>query len=85
VLSLIGIIRNKRTANYSSEAVGTEYNWYCFPTRYGIPTFYAGGFQGGFQKIQTLSFTNSYGYTEDYEIYRSDYPDIGPGVIIEVV
>lgn len=84
VLSLPSILKANRSHTYTSDAIGTQYNWYCYPTRYGTPTFYAGGFEGGYQLIQTLSFTNNYGYTEDYEIWRSDNPDIGPGLNIDV-
>lgn len=84
LLSLQSILKSNRSHSYNTEATGSQYNWYCFPTRYGTPTFYYNGFVGSFSKIQTLSFTNAYGYTEDYEIYRSDNPDIGPGIPIQV-
>lgn len=84
VLSLPSILKANRSHTYTSDAIGTQYNWYCYPTRYGTPTFYAGGFEGGWQLIQTLSFTNNYGYTEDYEIWRSENPDIGPGLNVDV-
>lgn len=84
VMSLQSILKSNRSHSYLTNAVGSQYNWYCFPSRYGTPTFYYNGFEGSFSKIQTLSFTNAYGFTENYEIYRSDYPDIGPGIGIQV-
>lgn len=55
-----------------------KYVWYCFPYRFEddtkgktAPTFTLGGYQGGFIRIGTVSFTNSSGYTEDYSVYRS--------------
>jgi hypothetical protein len=84
ILSLTKVLKSNRTLTYTTNAIGTQYNWYAIPQSYGTPTFFAGGFEGGFQLVQSLSFTNAYGYVETYDVYRSDFPDIGPGVTIDV-
>ncbi len=85
VKSLQSILKANRSHNYIIDAVGAQYNWYCHPSRYGTPTFYANGFEGGWSLITTLvGFTNDFGYSEDYSIWRSDNPDIGPGVNAQV-
>lgn len=48
-----------------------QYIYYAFPVRLGTATFSVGGFQGGFEPPVTVQVTNSYGYTEDYYVYRS--------------
>jgi hypothetical protein len=47
------------------------------PSRFGTCAFTVGGFTGGFQMIATIAFTNASGYTENYDIYRSDYAKLG--------
>lgn len=60
----------QRTVNISAES--GEYVWYCLPSRLGECVFSVLGVIGGFELVDTVAFTNSYGYTEDYRIYRSD-------------
>ena len=58
--------------------VGTgEYIWYAVPTRMGACTFMVGGFEGGFTKVSTFSHTNASGYSENYDVYRSDNAALG--------
>lgn len=54
-----------------------KYAWYASPTRLGACTFKVGGFDGGFEPAQTVSVTNSSGYTENYYVYRSTNPNLG--------
>lgn len=54
-----------------------EYIWYACPFRYGTPTFNVGGFDGGFSKVATFDFTNPSGYTESYQVWRSDNTGLG--------
>lgn len=74
-----------RLTSYTSNAVGSQYNWYVYPTRYGVATFFAGGFEGGYSNVAVVNFTNDYGFTEDVYVWRSDNPDIGPGINIDVI
>lgn len=54
-----------------------QYIWYAIPSRYGTPSFNVGGFDGGFSKVSTVSYTNPSGYTENYDVYRSDNANLG--------
>ncbi|WP_157796132.1 hypothetical protein [Thomasclavelia cocleata] len=47
------------------------------PARYGAVNFNVGGFDGGFTKVATIEFTNASGYTENYDIYKSDNANLG--------
>ena len=60
----------ERTISVSAE--DDEYVWYCLPADLGECEFSVRGFIGGFELVDTIEFTNSYGYTTDYHIYRSD-------------
>ena len=54
-----------------------QYIWYAIPSRYGTPSFNVGGFDGGFSKVRTIDFTNASGYTESYDVWRSDNSGLG--------
>ena len=47
------------------------------PTRFGVPKFTVGGFEGGFSLVATIDFTNSSNYTEPYNIYKSENSNLG--------
>ncbi len=54
-----------------------EYIWYATPSRFGPCTFNVSGLNGGFAKVSTLTHTNASGYEESYDVYRSDYANLG--------
>lgn len=54
-----------------------NYIWYAVPTRLGTCKFTVGGFEGGFEPAQTVSVTNTSGYTENYYVYRSTQDGLG--------
>lgn len=54
-----------------------KYLYYGFPTRIGTPSFSYNGIIGGFARVSTIPVTNHLGYTEDYNIYRSDNSGLG--------
>ena len=58
-------------------AATNKYSFICYPLRYGVKHFLFNNLEGGFAYQDTISYTNSYGYTESYYIYRSDYPSLG--------
>ena len=62
----------------------TEYILYALPVRLGTVTFWVGGFEGGFQNPETVSVTNSAGFTEDYYVYRSTNLNLGSTTLVVV-
>lgn len=72
ILSLSRSLQGSRTKIFSTISTEDQYIWYAFPSRYGTPVFNVGGFDGGFTKAASISFTNASGYTEEYAVYRSD-------------
>ena len=59
-----------------------QYIYYALPSRLGTPMFKVNGFEGGFEKVSTISFTNNYGFTEDYDIYKSDNANLGNTTVV---
>lgn len=78
---------NKRLSNnlsttFTANAGVGEYIWYAFPSRLGTPTFFVGGFEGGFSLESQVAFTNDYNYTEQYSVYRSDNSNLGNTTVV---
>lgn len=70
-------LTNSRKQTLTVEAVGDEHIWYALPSRLGVCTFTVGGFEGGFDLVSTMPFTNSQGFTEEYLVYRSGQTGLG--------
>lgn len=77
IRSLTRSLQANRTKTFTIDSGADQYVWYALPTRYGVPVFNVGGFDGGFAKVSALSFMNLSGYTEEYTVYRSDNSNIG--------
>lgn len=77
IRSLSRSLQANRTKTFSIDSGADQYVWYALPSRYGTPVFNVGGFDGGFAKVNALSFMNLSGYTEEYVVYRSDNSNIG--------
>lgn len=80
--NLITSLANKVLSNTKAMTVtvnaGTgQYIFYCIPSSLGSCSFNVGGFDGGFTKVATISYTNPSGYTENYDIYKSDNAGLG--------
>lgn len=70
-----------RKSEFKITAFENYYIYFALPTRFGKPTFNVNGFDGGFQKIKTLQFTNPSNYTESYDVWKSDNPGLGETVV----
>lgn len=64
-----------RSANLNLGA--GQYAWFAAPVAYGTPNFKINGFSGGFEPPSVVSFTNSFGATENYNVWRSTNANIG--------
>jgi hypothetical protein len=59
--------------------------YYAFRSAYGTPTFYIGGFEGGFELIAAaVAVTNGHGVTENYDLWRSVQANLGDPTIVTV-
>ena len=70
-------IYNGADTSVTINATNNKYSYICYPIRYGVKHLLYNGIEGGFNYQTTVSYTNTYGYTENYYIYRSDYPNLG--------
>ena len=59
-----------------------QFIFYCVPTRFGNCSFKVGGFEGGFNKVNTIEFTNASGYIESYDIYKSTNSNLGNTTVV---
>lgn len=70
ITSLTNKLQREKLYTFTVEPNG-EYIYYAVPVGLGTVSFKVGGFEGGFEAPLTVSVTNSFGYTEDYYVYRS--------------
>lgn len=82
ILSLNKTLTNSRACSFTVDCDQGQYIFFAIPTRFGTPTFTVGGFTGGFTKVATVDFTNASGYTEPYNIYKSDYSNLGNTTVV---
>lgn len=77
VLKLTKGLQNSKVKTFTVNAASGQHIFFAIPTRYGTPAFKVGGFEGGFAKAATIQFTNASGYTESYDIWKSDNAGLG--------
>ena len=74
---LTGVLDADRKGDFTVNAGSGQYIFFAIPSAYGTPAFKVGGFDGGFDKVQTISHTNKSGHTENYDVYRSTNASLG--------
>lgn len=78
ILALEGsALAGGRGRTFTVNAGAGEKIVYAIPSSFGTPTFNVGGFDGGFKKLQTLSFTNASGHTQNYDVWASVNAGLG--------
>lgn len=77
ILALTRLLAASRAKTFTVNAASGQYILYALPTALGTPVFKVGGFEGGFVLVGTFDFTNSSGYTESYNLYRSANTGLG--------
>ena len=77
IRTLTKTLQSYKTRTFTVNAAAGQYIWYACPAGYGTPVFNVGGFDGGFSKVSTLNYTNPSGYTESYQVWRSDNAGLG--------
>lgn len=77
ILTLKKELSNSKIRNIDVNCGQDQYIYYCLPSRLGNCIFFVGGFEGGFTKIKTIQFKNSFGYMENYDIYKSTNKNLG--------
>lgn len=77
ILGLSKALQGSKGKTFTVDAAAGQHIFYAVQSRYGTCTFNVGGFDGGFTKVATIEFTNSSGYTESYDIYKSVNAGLG--------
>ncbi len=80
--SLTSFLSTSRNATFTVNADTGESIYYSCRNAYGTPTFTVGGFEGGFSLKQTVTVTNTYGFSESYDLYESDNTGLGSTTIV---
>lgn len=70
-------LSNSRARTFNVTAATGDYIYYILPARLGTPKFKVGGFDGGFSLVKTFDYNNPSGYSESYNVYRSDNASLG--------
>lgn len=66
-----------RTGSFTVNAGAGQYIWFAVPATFGTPSFFVGGFEGGFNLIKTFDLTNASGNVTSYNVYRSTNANLG--------
>ena len=82
IKSLTKELSTNKSRTVTVNASSDEYIYYCVPTRLGECSFNVNGFEGGFDKVATVSFTNDFNYTENYFIYKSTNSNLGNTTVV---
>ena len=61
-----------------------QYIYFAFPSSFGNPTFKVNGLDNDAWIKTTILFTNSKGYKENYDVYRSEFLQNGIGITVDV-
>lgn len=77
IRTLTKSLQSGKGKTFTVNAAPGAYIWYACPVSYGAPNFNVGGFDGGFSLAATFDFTNASGYTEEYQVWRSDNAGLG--------
>lgn len=78
VLGLSGSeLSSSKTKTFTVNAGAGQYIYYAIPASFGTPVFYVGGFEGGFDVINTFEFTNASGYKTNYNVWKSTNANLG--------
>jgi hypothetical protein len=78
VNTLTKVVQSSRSRNFTSNAGPGVYAWFAHRAALGTAVFSVGGFPGGFEAPVIIPVTNPSGFTENFNVYRSTNPNIGP-------
>ncbi len=82
ILGLEKVLSSDHDVTFTVNAGEGQYIYYCAPSAYGNPFISVNGLVGGFEKVQTVNFINSYNHVESYDIYRTHYDNLGSTFVV---
>lgn len=77
ILGLTRTLRSNKLPSFTANAGSNQHIYYALPSSYGTCIFSVGGFTGGFELVDVISFKNASGYSENYRIYKSVNAGLG--------
>lgn len=77
IQGLTKTLASSRTTSFTVTAGSGQYIYFAIPSSFGTPSFFVGGFEGGFDLFKTFSYTNPSNYAESYTVYKSTNPNLG--------
>lgn len=75
-------LNENRAKTFTVNCGEGQHIFYCIPSRLGTPTFTVGGFSGGFNKVNTIQFSNKFGFVESYDIWKSSNSNLGNTTVV---
>lgn len=72
-----GELATSRAKTFTVNAAAGQRIYYAIPTSWGTPTFYVGGFEGGFSLLKTFDHVNASGASVSYDVYASTNAGLG--------
>ena len=74
---------SNRQTTFNITAGAGQHIYYAFPSSYGTPTFFVGGFEGGFVlQAGAVSVTNAFGVTQTYDLWKSTNANLGNTTVV---
>lgn len=62
----------------------SQYIYFAFPSSFGSPSFKVAGLDNDAWVKTSILFTNSKGFSENYDIYRSEFLQNGLGITVDI-
>lgn len=75
-------LQTSKSVTFTVNAGSGQYIYYILPKSYGTPVFTVGGFAGGFDQLEDVSFQNASGYTTTYQVWRSHRANLGSTKVV---
>ena len=72
-----GELATSKAKTFTVDASAGQHIFYAFPHSWGTPTFFVGGFEGGFSLLKTFDHVNASGASVSYDVYRSTNAGLG--------
>lgn len=72
-----GELATSRAKTFAVEAGEGQHIFYAFPHSWGTPSFFVGGFEGGFSLLKTFDHVNASGASVSYDVYKSTNAGLG--------
>lgn len=78
IKSLNAILSDTKVISFTTNSDVGQYIYFAYRSAYGAADFWAYGWEGGFNLVSnSISLTNSQGFTENYTLYKSNSSNLG--------